>query len=379
MNILVINSGSSSLKFQLINPATEEVITKGGVDGIGLEICKVKIDGTEDVIFLENHKAALNYVLERIDKSQIEAVGHRVVHGGEYYSSPAIVDETLIKRVTELSELAPLHNPANIQGIIACQEVLPGVKQVAVFDTAYHQTIPPKAYMYGIPYEYYERHKIRKYGFHGTSHKYIMQKTRDLLNKDPITMISCHIGNGSSIAAIKDNLSVDTSMGFTPLPGIVMGTRCGDIDPEIVSYLETKEGLSPNSVKNILNTKSGLLGVSGSSDMRIIYQRAEEGDFRAKLAIDILAYDIAKYVAAYAGILGPVDAITFTAGLGENAFYLREKVIHYFNTRDVSLDVERNKRNETVISTLDSVTKVLVIPTNEELMIAKETANVLTH
>lgn len=378
MNILVINSGSSSLKFQLINTSDETVITKGVVDGIGLEICKVKIDGDEEVIFLENHKVALNHVLEKIDKSIIDAIGHRVVHGGEYYSSPAIIDETLIQRVSELSDLAPLHNPANIQGIVACSDVLPNLKQVAVFDTAYHQTIPPKAYMYGIPYEYYEKYKIRKYGFHGTSHKYIMQKTRELLNKNPITMISCHIGNGSSITAIKDNISVDTSMGFTPLPGIVMGTRCGDIDPEIVSYLETKENLSPSSVKNILNKKSGLLGVSGSSDMRVIHQRAEEGDFRAKLAIDILAYDIAKYVAAYAGILGPVDAITFTAGLGENAYYLREKVIHYFNGRNIHLDLEKNKKNETIISTPDSVAKVFVIPTNEELMIAKETAGLLS-
>lgn len=377
MNILVINSGSSSLKLQLVNPVTNEVLVKCLVDSIGLESCKVILNGKEEFVFLIDHSDALSYVLKNIDTSLIGAVGHRAVHGGEFYSSPAIVNDELISRMNSLIDLAPLHNPANLKGMVACQKLLPLLKQVAVFDTAFHQTLPPKAYMYGIPYEYYEKYKIRKYGFHGTSHKYIMLKTKEFLGKEKINMISCHIGNGSSITAIQNNLSIDTSMGFTPLPGIMMGTRCGDIDPEIISFLENKENLRPSDVKTILNKKSGLLGVGGSSDMRIIHDLAEKGDERAILAIDILAYDIASYIGSYAAIIGHIDAITFTAGLGENAYYLREKIIHYFNGVHVMLDPVRNKKNETVISTDDSALKVLVIPTNEELMIAKETAKLL--
>jgi acetate kinase len=378
MNVLVINSGSSSVKFQLLDTKKEVVLFKGHVDGIGLSSCVVKLNGETKKKRMNDHTEALEFILSNIPVSSIDAVGHRVVHGGEYYTSPVRISAQVIQRIKALEKLAPLHNPANLAGILACKKVLPKLPQVAVFDTAFHQTIPPEAFMYGIPYEYYKKYGIRKYGFHGTSHKYIMEQTCKLLGKKKINMVSCHIGNGSSITAIKNNQSIDTSMGFTPLPGVLMGTRSGDIDPEIIGFLEENEHLTTAEVKSILNKKSGLLGLTGSSDMRIIHERATKGDTQAKLAIDILAYDVAQYVAAYAGIIGKLDAIVFTAGLGENAYYLREKIISYFNCRKVSLDKKKNKANATIISTPSSVATVLVVPTNEELMIAKETAHLLS-
>jgi len=378
MNVLVINSGSSSVKFQLLDTKNEVVLFKGHVDGIGLSSCAVKINGDIKQMRMKDHTAALTFILQLLPVSSIDAIGHRVVHGGEYYTSPVRISAQVIKCIKDLEKLAPLHNPANLAGILACKELLPKLPQVAVFDTAFHQTIPPEAFMYGIPYAYYKKYGIRKYGFHGTSHKYIMEQTRKLLGKKKINMVSCHIGNGSSITAIKNNESIDTSMGFTPLPGVLMGTRSGDIDPEIIGFLEENEHLTTAEVKSILNKKSGLLGLTGSSDMRIIHERATKGDKKAELAIAILAYDVAQYVASYAGIIGNLDAIVFTAGLGENAYYLREKIISYFNCRNVTLDKKKNKANATIISTPSSVAKVLVIPTNEELMIAKETAKLLS-
>ncbi|MCF7798796.1 acetate/propionate family kinase [Candidatus Woesearchaeota archaeon] len=377
MNVLVLNSGSSSLKFQIIDTKKEQVFLKGHVDGIGLNSCKIIINNKEHSKKIKNHAQAISFIFSKIDMSLVHAVGHRVVHGGEYYTSATKITASVLKRINQLSSLAPLHNPSNLAGIIAVKKLFPKLPQVAVFDTAFHQTIPPEAFMYGIPYDYYKKYKIRKYGFHGTSHKYIVAQTKKLLNKRTINMVSCHIGNGSSITAIKNNISIDTSMGFTPLPGIIMGTRSGDIDPEIIGFLEEKEHLSTAEVKSILNKKSGLLGVAGSSDMRVLHDRAINGDKRAKLAIAILAYDIAKYIGAYAGIIGRLDAIVFTAGLGENAYYLREKVMNYFIARNIVLDNVANKKNNVVISSSSSIAKVLVIPTNEELMIAKETAVLL--
>lgn len=385
MSILVLNSGSSSLKYQLFDSKSENVLVKGHVDGIGLLTCAVHtvIDGVDSVkkVAVKNHAAAVKIALKAVSSvvnlTDISAIGHRVVHGGEYYKEAVKITQTVINRIDTLSGLAPLHNPSNLAGIIACKKLLPKVPQVAVFDTAFHQTIPPEAYMYGIPYAYYKKYGIRKYGFHGTSHKYVTEQASKLLRKKSINMVSCHLGNGSSVTAIKAGKSIDTSMGFTPLPGLMMGTRSGDIDPEIVGFLEEKENLTAAEVKSLLNKKSGLLGIAGSSDMRVIHDKAIKGDKRAKLAIDILAYDIAQYIGSYAGIIGPLDAIVFTAGLGEHAYYLRDKVIKYFNGRKIVLDAKKNKKNETIISTSKSVAKVMVIPTNEELMIVKETKKVL--
>ncbi len=385
MSILVLNSGSSSLKYQLFDDKAAMVLLKGHIDGIGLSLCSVHsvVEGKESVkkVIVKNHVAAVKLALKIVDDvaslNDIKAIGHRVVHGGEYYRSAIKINQLVMKRIDKLSDLAPLHNPPNLAGIKACKKLLPRVPQVAVFDTAFHQTIPPEAYMYGIPYLYYKKYGIRKYGFHGTSHKYVMQEASRILKKKKINMVSCHLGNGSSITAIKNRRSIDTSMGFTPLPGIVMGTRSGDIDPEIVAFLEEKEHLTAEEVKTVLNKKSGLLGIAGSSDMRVVHDMAVKGDARAKLAIHILAYDIARYVASFAGIIGDIDAIVFTAGLGEHAYYLRERVIHYFNARHVILDAKRNRKSDLFISSSKSSTKVMVIPTNEELMIAKETKSVL--
>ncbi|MGM5480456.1 MAG: acetate/propionate family kinase [Nanobdellota archaeon] len=371
--VLVINSGSSSLKCQVINTTTKEILLKGHVDGIGLETCKVKINNTKEMKKINNHSEAITTVLEHVDTESLDAIGHRVVHGGEIYAKTVKLSEGVIDTIRELTMLAPLHNPANLQGIIACEKLLPSLEQVAVFDTSFHQTLPEHAYRYGIPKKYYEKHGVRKYGFHGTSHKFVADKASELLGKEKPNLITCHIGNGSSITAIKEGVSIDTSMGFTPLSGVVMGTRCGDLDPGIISFLQHNLEFNTEEVSHLLNKESGLLGLSGDSDMREIHRRAEESDETALLTIEKLSYDIAKYIGSYAMLLDSVDGIVFTAGLGENAYYLREKVFKHLKGLGVVLDTTANENNEETISASNSPIPVFVIPTNEELQIAVET------
>jgi len=375
MNILVINSGSSSIKFQLINMEGEYFLMKGMIDGIGLKTCKFILDGKEEEFYAKNHEKGMEKILSVIPKEKIDAIGHRVVHGGEKYRESVLITEDVKKTIKDSFSLAPLHNPPNLEGINACSRILPDKKQVAVFDTAFHSTIPREAFLYGIPYSYYEKYGIRKYGFHGTSHRYIMLKTKEVLKKKTVNMISCHLGNGSSITAIKNNESVDCSLGFTPTPGIIMGTRSGDIDPSIVTFIQRKEKLSPEESDSFFNKSSGFLGITGYSDMRQIHENADKGNEKCQLLIDMLSYDIASYIGAYKEILGKIDAITFTGGLGEKAFYVREKALSYI--KDVKLDKKKNKSNEKIISSKDSKIKVFVIPTNEELMIAKDTMEIV--
>jgi acetate kinase len=375
MNILVINSGSSSIKFQLMNMDDESVLMKGMVDGIGLKTCKFIFNGVEENYCSKNHEKGMEKILSVVPRDKIHAIGHRVVHGGEKYRESVVINDDVKKTIKDLFSIAPLHNPANLEGINACSKFLKDIPQVAVFDTAFHSTIPKEAYLYGIPYSYYEKYGIRKYGFHGTSHRYIMLKTKELLKKKTINMISCHLGNGSSITAIKDDKSIDCSLGFTPTPGLLMGTRCGDIDPSIVTFLMRKERLSPDEMDTLLNKNSGFLGITGSPDMRQIHNSADTGDTKCRLLLDMLAYDIAFYIGAYRQILGTVDALTFTGGIGQNAWYLREKVLSYI--QDVKIDLTKSEISDTCITKKESKLKVLVIPTNEELMIAKDTAGLV--
>lgn len=377
MNILVLNSGSSSLKFQLINVENEKVLHNGHIDGIGLDTCQIKFDGKKEFIAVVNHAAGIKLILKDLGNEKIDAIGHRVVHGGDKFSSPVIITKEVMETIDELSQIAPLHNPANLAGIIACEEVMPQTPQVAIFDTAFHQTIPQEAYMYMLPYEQFEKYNIRRYGFHGTSHKYIMKKTCEILGKDKVTMISAHCGNGTSLCAIKNNKSVDTSMGFTPLEGLPMGTRSGDIDPGLLSFLATQEDMSLGQVDTMLNKQSGLFGLTGYSDMRLIIEKSNEGDKRCQLARKVLPYKMAKYMGAYYGILGKLDAIVFTAGLGENDFDMRKRVCKHLSHFGIELDIDKNEKNDLFITTKNSKIPVLVIPTNEELMIAKESFEVL--
>jgi len=378
MNVFLLNAGSSSLKFQFINAGDGSVLTRGLVDGIGLQTCRLIVNGQAQDRTVLNHEEAVQLALGAVETSTIHAVGHRVVHGGERYRDATRIDEDVINTIKELSVLAPLHNPHNLSGILACKNSLPGVPQVAVFDTAFHHTIPEEAYLYAIPLEYYRKYGIRKYGFHGTSHKYVMLRAREILNQEHVNLVSCHLGNGCSIAAIRQNRSVDTTMGFTPLQGLMMGTRSGDIDPEIVSFLCDHENLTPQQVIDLLNDRSGLLGISGHSDVRKNMDLAQAGDIQAALALNMFSYRVAAYVGSYLGVTGKTDAIIFTAGIGEGAPFIREKVCRKLEHLGVSLDIEKNGKNELVVSTDESRIKVLVIPTNEELMIARETMAVLS-
>ncbi|GAB6152324.1 acetate kinase [Desulfosporosinus burensis] len=392
MKILVINCGSSSLKYQVIDMATKNAIGKGLVDRIGLQgsmLTHRTGSGEKHVIRSEipNHTMAIKLVLEALispeygalkDLTQISGIGHRVVHGGERFSKSVVIDEAVMKALKDCIELAPLHNPPNIAGIKACQKMMPGVPQVAVFDTAFHQSMRPDSYIYGLPYEYYKKYGIRKYGFHGTSHKYVSQRAAILLKKPlkELKIISCHLGNGASIAAIRGGRSIETSMGFTPLDGLMMGTRSGALDPAIVTYIMCREGFNVDQMNDFLNTKCGALGVSGiSSDFRDIEVAAEQGHARARLALDIFEHDVRQYIGAYAAVLGGVDAIIFTAGVGENAASMREAICKNLDYLGVSLDREKNKvRSEEVdVSKPHAKCRVLVIPTNEELMIALDT------
>ncbi|AHF07617.1 acetate/propionate family kinase [Desulfitobacterium metallireducens] len=396
MNILVINCGSSSLKYQLLDTETKQPSAKGLVERIGMPgsvLTHRKAGGEKEIITAEitNHTIAIKLVLDALvnpeygvvkDLKEIEAVGHRVVHGGEKFAQSVLIDDEVIKAIEECVELAPLHNPPNIAGIEACKDLMPGVPQVAVFDTAFHQTMPPEAFIYGLPYELYEQYKIRKYGFHGTSHKYVSQRAAALLGRplEDLKLISCHLGNGSSITAIDGGKSVETSMGFTPLEGLMMGTRSGDLDPAIVSYIMQKEDLTSKRVNDFLNKKCGVLGVSGvSSDFRDIEGAAEEGNYRAQLALNVFAHDVKKYIGSYAAVLNGADAIIFTAGLGENSATMRESIAGNLSYLGVEIDPEKNKirGQEIDISTEDARCRVLVIPTNEELMIAMDTYEVV--
>ncbi|HOK63351.1 MAG TPA: acetate kinase [Soehngenia sp.] len=392
MDILVINCGSSSLKYQLIDMEGEKVLAKGLVERIGIEGSRIKHEpmNAEKVVIeepIQDHKKALKMVVDAIiskdhgvieSMNQISAVGHRVVHGGEDFSKSVIITDKVMEALEKNIELAPLHNPPNIIGIEACKEIMPGVPMVAVFDTAFHQTIPEENYIYAIPYEYYEKYKIRRYGFHGTSHKYVAIRTAEILDRDlkDLNIVTCHLGNGASITAIKSGLSIDTSMGFTPLEGLAMGTRSGNIDPAIIPFLMKKENMTSDEVNEVLNKKSGVLGVSGiSSDFRDLEEEASKGNKRAQLALNLFANRVKKYIAAYISELGEVDAIVFTAGVGENSPLIRKMVSDGLDFIGVSIDDELNdvKGKERIISSKDSKVKVLVVPTNEELMIARET------
>ena len=391
MNVLVINCGSSSLKFQLINSESEAVLAKGLCERIGIDgrLTYQPAGGEKNVSekAMPTHTEAIQFVIDALTDAdtgvvksldEIGAVGHRVVHGGEKFAKSVVVTPEVKAAIAECNDLAPLHNPANLIGIEACESLMPGTPQVVVFDTAFHQTMPEKAYMYGIPYEYYEKYKVRRYGFHGTSHSFVSKRVAEIVGKpyNATKTIVCHLGNGASVSAVLNGESVDTSMGLTPLEGLVMGTRSGDIDPAIMEFIAKKENLDIAGIMNVLNKKSGVEGVSGvSSDFRDLEAAAKAGNKRAELAIDVFAYRVAKYVGAYTAAMNGVDNIVFTAGIGENCALVRTKVCSYLGYLGITIDEEANGKRgeEIVISTPDSKVKVLVVPTNEELAIARET------
>ncbi|CUA78824.1 acetate kinase [Anoxybacillus suryakundensis] len=386
--VIAINAGSSSLKFQLFNMPSEEVLTKGVVERIGFEdaIFNITVNGEKikEVTPILDHAVAVKMLLDKLIElgiiqsfDEIEGIGHRVVHGGEKFSDSVLITDETLKEIEDLSDLAPLHNPANVVGIKAFREVLPNVPAVAVFDTAFHQTMPEQSFLYSLPYEYYEKFGIRKYGFHGTSHKYVTQRAAELLGRpiEQLRLISCHLGNGASIAAVEGGKSIDTSMGFTPLAGVAMGTRSGNIDPALIPYIMQKTGKTAEEVIDILNKKSGMLGLTGfSSDLRDIEEAAAKGDQRAELALEVFAGRIHKYIGSYAARMCGVDAIIFTAGIGENSDVVRAKVLRGLEFMGVYWDPALNKvrGKEAFISYPHSPVKVLVIPTNEEVMIARD-------
>ncbi len=397
MKILVINAGSSSLKYQLIDTDTDAVLAKGLCERIGIENSKLNHtpSGGEKVVIekdMKDHSDAISMVLAALtdkehgviaDMSEISAVGHRVVHGGELFSGSVIIDEAVKDAMKECIPLAPLHNPANLIGIEACEKAMPNVPQAGVFDTAFHQTMPKEAYMYALPYELYTENKIRRYGFHGTSHKYVSERAAEILGKDikDLKIITCHLGNGSSVTAVQGGKSVATSMGLTPLAGTVMGTRCGSIDPAIVKFIADTKGLDLDGVDKLLNKESGVYGISGvSSDFRDLDAEAEKGNERAILALDMFVASVRKYIGQYAVQMGGVDVVVFTAGVGENDAKMRERISSNLEFLGISVDTEKNataRGVEVEISKPDSAVKVLVVPTNEELMIARETAQLL--
>ena len=396
MKTLVINCGSSSLKYQLIDMSTEESMVQGLVERIGIEgsLLTQKVDGKEKYIIkteIKDHKDAIKLVLEALidekhgvikSMDEIAAVGHRVVHGGEKYSESVVLTEEVLKSVEECNALAPLHNPPNIIGIRACMELMPNVPMVGVFDTAFHQTMPKEAYICPLPYELYKNYGIRKYGFHGTSHKYVSNKLAEVMGKDikELKIVTCHLGNGCSLAAVKGGKSIDTSMGFTPLAGVMMGTRSGSIDPSVIGFLINEKGYTMQEVDELLNKKSGVLGISGvSSDFRDVRDAAEQGNERAKLALDVFHYKVRAQIAAYAGVMGGIDAIVFTAGIGENSSLTRKESLKGLEFLGFELDNERNEVRGEIqeISTDNSKVKVYIIPTNEELMIARDTVELI--
>ncbi|MGL4797291.1 MAG: acetate/propionate family kinase [Paraclostridium sp.] len=393
MKVLVLNCGSSSLKYQLIDMSNEEVLCIGLVERIGIEgsVLKQEKDGVEGKLVVEqpmkNHQDAIKLVLDAVvdakfggvkDIKEVEAVGHRVVHGGEKFAGSVKITDEVKAALVECTDLAPLHNPANIMGIEACEAILPGVPMVGVFDTAFHQTMPKKSYLYGLPHELYTKYGVRRYGFHGTSHKYVSQRAAAMLGKniEDVKVITCHLGNGASIAAVDGGVCVDTSMGFTPLEGLIMGTRCGDIDAAILPFLMEKEGLDAKGLSDLMNKKSGVYGMTGiSSDFRDIEDAAANGDEKAQVALDAYAQRVKKYIGSYAAEMNGADAVVFTAGVGENGIDMREAIASNMEFLGMKLDKEANKvrGKERVISTEDSKVKILLIPTNEELMIARDT------
>ena len=392
MNILVINCGSSSLKYQLINAESENVLAKGLCERIGIDgrLVYTPAGGEKEVsdLAMPTHTEAIQFVLDALTNEktgviksldEVGAVGHRVVHGGEKFAGSVVITDEVKAAIEECIDLAPLHNPANLIGIEACEKCMPGVPMVGVFDTAFHQTMPEEAYMYALPYEYYEKYKVRRYGFHGTSHSFVSKRTAEFLGKDvkDMKIIVCHLGNGSSISAVKNGESIDTSMGLTPLEGVPMGTRSGDIDPAILEFLAKKENMDIFQLVNMLNKKSGVFGLSGelSSDFRDLENAALDGNHQAQMARDVFTYNVAKYVGAYVAAMNGVDAIAFTAGVGENDFLVREDVVKRLGFLGIEIDKEANKKRgcDNIISTADSKIPVCVIPTNEELAIARET------
>jgi acetate kinase len=395
MKVLVINAGSSSLKYQLIDMANESALAVGLCERIGVNngiITQKRFDGKklEEQTDLPTHKLALAEVVKALtdpefgvikDMTEINAVGHRVVHGGEQFTTSALIDTSVEQAIKDCFELAPLHNPPNMMGITACAEIMPGTPMVAVFDTAFHMTLPAYAYMYALPYDLYEKHGIRKYGFHGTSHMYVARRATAMLGKSEkdVKIITCHLGNGSSITAVKGGKSIETSMGFTPLEGVAMGTRCGSIDPAVVPFIMEKEGLSTREVDNLMNKKSGVLGISGiSNDFRDLDEAASNGNQRAELALEVFAYKIKKFIGEYSAVLNGADAVVFTAGIGENSATIRQRILSGLEGLGIKIDDEKNKirGQEIDISTPDSKVRVLVIPTNEELAIARDTKEV---
>lgn len=395
MKVLVLNSGSSSIKYQFIDTENQVALAKGLVDRIGMSgavLAHQRYDGDQIKIAGEilDHQIAVEYVLGVMlsrnhgvisDKKDIEAVGHRVVHGGETFSDSVFIDEHVVKVLQDNIELAPLHNPPNIKGIQACQRILPDTPQCAVFDTAFHSHMPPKSYLYGIPYELYKKHKIRRYGFHGTSHLYVSQRASVILNKEgkDLRIITAHLGNGCSIAAVKHGQSMDTSMGFTPLEGLLMGTRSGDLDPSLILYIMGKEGLTLGEANTLLNKHSGLIGISGeSSDMREILAAVKDNQQRSKWAFEIFCYRIKKYVGAYTAAMGGLDALVFTGGIGENSKEVREEVCKDMEFLGIELDELKNQNNDEIISKEHSKVSVMRIPTNEELVIALDTAKIVS-
>ena len=393
MNILVINCGSSSLKYQLIDSDSEKVLAKGLCDRIGISGSAIthQKDGGDKItteVDMPDHTAAVKFVIEKLTDAQvgvvkslseIDAVGHRIVHGGEKFAGSVILTEEVMKAIEECNDLAPLHNPANLIGIRSCEEIMPGVPMVGVFDTAFHQTMPKKAYLYGLPYSYYEQYKVRRYGFHGTSHDFVSKRVAEILGKnvEDLKIIVCHLGNGASVSAVKNGKSVDTSMGLTPLEGLIMGTRSGDLDPAIVTFIAEKEGISAQDVINVCNKKSGVLGLSDglSSDFRDLALAAEEGNEQAEVALETYAYRVGKYIGAYAAAMNGVDVIAFTAGAGENNAKVRELIGQYIGFLGTNIDTEKNKiRGEEVILSDEGAKVVtMIVPTNEELAIARET------
>ena len=395
MKVLVINCGSSSLKYQLIDSRSEEVLAAGLCERIGIDGRMTHTPSSGNTVVkndpLPDHGAAIQSVLSALTNKahgvisslgEIGAVGHRLVHGGEKFAASVIINDEVIAEVEACNDLAPLHNPANLIGVRACRQIMPDVPMVGVFDTAFHQTMPPKAYLYGIPHQYYEEHKVRRYGFHGTSHNYVSQRVHHLAELDPDNsrVIVCHLGNGASVTAVKNGKSVDTSMGLTPLEGLIMGTRSGDLDPGVIEYIAKKEHMTLEEVLKVLNKESGVLGLSGvSSDFRDLAEAMEQGNEQAAVAVEAFCYRVAKHIGAYTAALNGVDAIVFTAGIGENAAHIRSMVCEYLGFLGITIDEEKNavRGKETEISTPDSKVAVFVIPTNEELAIARETAALL--
>ena len=397
MKVLVINCGSSSLKYQLIDSQSEEVLAKGLCERIGIEGSSVTHqkagEGKKtEAVLMKDHTDAVKVVIEKLTDpaegviaslKEIDAVGHRIVHGGEKFKGSVVIDDSVLEAIAECNDLAPLHNPANLIGIRSCQRVMPGVPMVAVFDTAFHKTMPGKAYLYGLPYEYYEKYKVRRYGFHGTSHDFVSKRVGELLGKDrkDLKIIVCHLGNGASVSAVDHGKSVDTSMGLTPLEGLMMGTRSGDMDPAIVGFIAEKENLTAAEVINICNKNSGVLGLSGiSSDFRDLVEAAAAGNDHAQTTLEAYAYRVGKYIGAYAAAMNGVDAIVFTAGIGENNAQVRALISQYTGFLGCEIDLEKNKAAvgvEAVISTPESKVTALVVPTNEELAIARETVRLV--